>query len=548
MKKKVLVISIFLAAFLLIGAAGNYLYKINKSFDLFAEVVKNIANNYVLEVDPETLVDAGIKGMLETLDPYTTYYDASENEDIDMMTFGTYVGIGIRVNTVDSMMTIVDVHEGYPADQAGINIGDVIYMIDSTEVIDLNAPDLRPYTKGKSGEIMKMKILRGKSKDTLDFTITRKVITLENITFKKVLDGQIGYIKLDRFTKSTGYDLRKEVYDMNRKNKLKGFILDLRDNPGGLLDAAISVCEIFVPEGSKIVSTKGRNVNRNRVFKAVGEPTLPDVPLVVLINENSASASEIVAGAIQDLDRGVIIGERSFGKGLVQSIMELPYNSSLKITTAKYYTPSGRSIQRLKFAQEYEKSKVVDETDTNYFYTKNKREVRELSGIMPDISISDSLEYDIITDLKYKNMFFIFANYFSAEHDTVVSDFKVDGEIFSEFIEFLKEKDYVFNERSIKYLDKITEIAEDNEYPENVMNRIDGLKSSIKDESIDLIKLKQSDIADELENEIYRRFHTENEVFFKYLKNDDYLERSLQILDSDRYNEILAITEENNKN
>ncbi len=362
--KYIFIISMAVISF---GFTANDYYKINKSFDIFGALFREVAANYVLEIDPEILIKSGIEGMLATLDPYTEFYDDANEDDLELLTNGTYTGFGFTVANIDSLLTIISLREGNSAFANKLRIGDKIYSIDSTVVLHMDIDNLKKYTRGKSGSKALVKILRDGIKDTLSFTLTRENINLPNVTYSGFMKNNIGFIKVERFSKNTALDVRLAINSLRSQNKLSGLVIDLRDNPGGLLAAAVSLCEIFVPKGSLIVSTKGNSPNFNNEYRSMMDPSEPDLPLAILINESSASASEIVAGAIQDLDRGLVIGRRSFGKGLVQSIIDLPYKTSLKITTSKYYTPSGRCIQKIKYGDLYSKKEIKENTDTTIF-------------------------------------------------------------------------------------------------------------------------------------------------------------------------------------
>jgi len=328
-----LLIAIPLAVVLFIGAVDSVYFKINKSFEIFGELFKEIAAGYVEEVDPEDLFRNAIDGMLSNLDPYTIYMDESESDDVEMITTGTYNGLGFTVAVRDEMLTVTDVMDGFPAQKSGIRVGDRLYKIDTSVIINSNAGEIRKYTKKPSGTKLDVWVIRDGLADTLQMRVTIEEINMKNVTYNGIIRDSIGYIKLDRFSRNSTAEVTDALNKFKRSGKVKGLILDLRDNPGGLLESAVGICELFVPQKSLIVYTKGRDPSNDRTFKSNQQPIEPDLPLAVLINGSSASASEILAGAIQDLDRGIVVGEKSFGKGLVQSIYELPYNAALKITT-----------------------------------------------------------------------------------------------------------------------------------------------------------------------------------------------------------------------
>lgn len=421
------------------GFKNDIYLQINKSFDIFSNIYRLILENYVLEIDTETLIKGGVEGMLKTLDPYTEYYDAKDTGELEYFASGAYTGLGISVSVIDSQLTITEVRENYPAYKSGIKVGDKIYKIDSNIVININSEKLRDFTKGEQGTKLTMYVINNKN-DTTEHIVTREIIKMENISFYDILDSNVAYIKLDRFTKTTATDMKKAIYDLRKKGKFNGMIIDLRDNPGGLLDASVKVAELFLPENSLIVTTKRRNSEKTGEFYTYNKPLEPDVPLCILINEGTASASEIVAGAIQDYDRGIIVGKKSFGKGLVQSIFDVPYNGHLKMTTSKYYTPSGRCIQRLDFAEKYQDNGVNNAKDTVQYSTKNGRKVYELTGILPDTSIISELNNPIFEDLINNFIFFKFAEeYLKVNNIQHKIDNINEDKLISDFIKFVKK-------------------------------------------------------------------------------------------------------------
>lgn len=346
-KKYTIIISILAASFILFGFNDLDYFKVNKGFEVFSAILKEVNKNYVSEIDSEELFDAAINGMLDELDPYTSYYPEKDKEDIELITFGQYVGFGINIRHINERVTVTGISDDFMAYESGLRVGDILYMIEDSQVEYLSSEELKKFTQGTSNSIANVKVIR--LQDTVDIKLTRHNVEVSNISYYGLLNDGIGYIKLERFSRNSANQFRKAYFDLFHSNDLKGLVIDLRDNPGGLLEAALDICEMFVPKGSIMLSTKGRTNIRNYTYKSYSEPIDLETPLCVIINENSASASEIVAGCLQDYDRAIITGEQSFGKGLVQTVMELPYNSNLKITTAKYYTPSGRCIQKIEY-------------------------------------------------------------------------------------------------------------------------------------------------------------------------------------------------------
>lgn len=527
---------------LTIGATNEYYFKIDKSFDIFGSLFKKVAMNYVEEIDPEDLIDDGINGMLRNLDPYTVFYTEKETEDLDIMTSGTYSGIGITVGIRDNMLTVVKVHDGFSAQINGLRRGDRLLKIDTTYILHSTTDNLRKYTYGRVGTSINLWVLRDGLEDTLFFKLKRQKIQLKNVSYKGFVNDSIAYIKLDRFTRNSAQEVSKALTDFKKTGKLKGLILDLRDNPGGLLGSAVAICELFVPENSVIVSTRGRDKGKDRVYRSILKPIAPDLPLAVLINDGSASASEIVAGAIQDLDRGIIIGKRSFGKGLVQSIFNLPYNSAVKITTAKYYTPSGRCIQKIN----YSKKKTI--ADTTHYHTKNGRNVKESNGILPDTIITDINEPLIISELNYNDYFFKFANIFTSNMKNLPKDFKIDKNILKKFNNFLEKQKFYKETPITKRIRNIKELIDDEKFDKSLTKELDKINQKIIAETKKLIVADKDEISKYLKREILQRFNTQEEMQAYYLKEDSYVKTAKSLLSSKIYNGILFVHKKSNGN
>ncbi|MEK6566071.1 MAG: S41 family peptidase, partial [Bacteroidota bacterium] len=367
-RRNVIYVSVLVAGFLMLGFSGNadndLFLRINKGIDVFGKVYKEIAINYVDDVDPDRFMRAGIDGMLKTLDPYTVYIGEKESDELDLVTTGKYGGVGITIGNRDGMITVISLMEGFSAARQGIEVGDRIVDVDGKRVVGSSLEDVRQLVRGAPGTEVRVKIEREGAIEPLEFALMREEIPVRNVTYTGYVEKGLGYIRLERFSRTAGDDLRNALKDLRVTGELKGLVLDLRDNPGGLLDIAVETSAKFLAESSLVVSTRGRRGDADRKYYSTEKPMLVDVPLVVLVNRGTASASEIVSGAIQDLDRGVIVGSRTFGKGLVQTITRLSDNSSLKITTARYYTPSGRCIQEIDYSHRTRDGNVVTFADS----------------------------------------------------------------------------------------------------------------------------------------------------------------------------------------
>ncbi|NQU05498.1 MAG: S41 family peptidase, partial [Calditrichaeota bacterium] len=419
-----------------VANSNDNLYRDNAAqIKLFYEVFRGVNKQYVDTIDTEELIEKGIAGMLETLDPYTVYFEEERVKDLEEITKGEYSGVGIEIGLrgKDKRLTIISPIDDTPAARIGLRAGDVIIAVDGKSTKGFTTKDASKYIRGIDGTDVVLTIRRKGYKEPLDYTLTRAVITIHDVAYVGMLDDEIGYIKLIRFSGHVGRELRNALKEI-LKNKPEGLILDLRSNPGGLLKSAIDVSEEFLTSGSEIVSTRGRIKRSVRNLEASGKPMAKDIPLVVLVNGGSASASEIVSGALQDHDRAVIIGTKTFGKGLVQSVMNLSGGAKLKITTARYYTPSGRLIQRDR-DNEIEEDDILAGTETDdslevaimdsasidttiqKFFTDGGRVVYGGGGITPDIIVKPELLDPIGVEMYRKDLFFSYMNQWFSEHE-----------------------------------------------------------------------------------------------------------------------------------
>jgi carboxyl-terminal processing protease len=526
-----------------LGDDGDYFFKMNKSIDIFGKVYKEVILNYVDRVDPEKFMRAGIKGMLDALDPYTVFIDEKHSNDVDMLTTGKYGGIGISISKFDDEITIVKVVRGYPADRAGLKVGDVIIEVDSVSVIGKSLDDVRALMLGKPGTPIYLKIKRYGIENPLEFRLKREEIELRNISYYGFIDEGIAYVKLNRFSRRAGEELRKAIRELISRGKISGFILDLRGNPGGLLDAAVDVAEKFLPRGSLIVSTRGRKPDAVKRYYSSENPILPDVPLCVLVDGASASASEIVAGAIQDLDRGIIVGRKTFGKGLVQTISYLSYNTFLKITTAKYYTPSGRSIQAVDYFHRPDGVFIIEpDSVPKVFKTKNGRTVYARGGIMPDSVVDGATHSDFFNALRKERMFFKFASYFMSRHKTLPENFRVDEDLLNEFKKFIKENNFTYRDSLEINISRAIAYAKKHGYRDDYISELEKLLERVRVERDGLFKLYKDEISRQLEIEILSRYKYEPEVIEYTLRFDKQVKVASSILKNRKiYNSLLGL-------
>ena len=520
--------------FMLLPDTDLYL-RINKGIDVFGRVYKEIATNYVDEIDPEKFMQAGIDGMLSTLDPYTVYIDREEGDEVDLLTNGKYGGIGVTIGIRDGFLKIITVMDGYSAARAGILPGDRLLEVGGVKVGTKKPDEVRGLTRGEPGTEVKVVIEREGGSKPLEFVLIREEIQVKNVTYSGFVSEGIGYIRLERFSRKAGEEVRQAIKELKIQGDLKGLVLDLRGNPGGLLDAAVDVVSKFVPRGSTIVSTKGRKPEADKVYQSAEEPILPTTPLMVLTDRGSASASEIVAGALQDLDRAMIVGTRTFGKGLVQTILPLNFGAQLKITTARYYIPSGRSIQEIDY-QHRDRNGVfatVPDSLKREFKTLHGRRVYEFGGIAPDSVVKDLDEGPMVRDLMRKALFFKFANtYVSAHKGETISG--VNESILGAFREFLDAEKFDYQEDSEGKIKDLRQIADRSHYGKEVYATLDKLEVTLDKEKTHGFDRYKDHITDELNIELMGRVGGEHGRIEASLKEDLALRAAIGLLNDPR--------------
>jgi carboxyl-terminal processing protease len=490
------------------GFADDERYmKINRSIELFGRVYQEIINNYVDAIDPELFIRAGIDGMLGVLDPYTVYIDEHGRDEVNMLTTGRYGGIGITIGMYDGQVTVSSITDGYSAEKQGLRIGDRIVTIDSMAVEGLSLGEIRSMVRGEPGSTVHLVVERDQNEEMLAFTLVRESIRVTNISYADFIDDGIVYLRLDRFSRGAGGETRQTLRNLLQEETIRGVILDLRNNSGGLLDAAVEVTNLFVPRGTLIVSTHGRTGDSVRRYVASQEPLLPDIPLIVLINENSASASEIVAGAIQDLDRGVLVGTRSFGKGLVQTVAHLTSDAQLKITTSRYYTPSGRSIQTSDYLSTAPKGLFEFHTDSLHteYKTDAGRTVYEGKGITPDSIVSVPEQSRYLGQLHQHAMIFQFVTRLMNSETYADATPSVDVNVVEQFSDFLHEKGFRYKELSEERIEELREIAAAENYSQSFSETLTALERYISNGKTDAFDRHRDEIARELAAEINSR-------------------------------------------
>jgi carboxyl-terminal processing protease len=513
---------------------------------LFDAVAFNVNRDYVDSIDPEDLIRAGIEGMMKTLDPFSALQDVKAHDRLMEMTEGKYQGLGMSIAQMNNVITVVSPIEGTPAYRMGIKAGDQIIQIDDKPTGGMTTEDASKLMRGERGTSVTLKIKREGVGELLDYKIERAIIELKNVPYYGVMDGGVGYVRLSKFSKDSGKELKDAINELRSKN-IKGLILDLRSNGGGLLDEAVETANLFLDQGQLIVYTQGRSEEK-REFLAREFPVYKEGPLVVLVNEGTASGSEIVTGAVQDWDRGVIIGNTTFGKGLVQQVINrnLPPEYFLKLTVAKYYVPSGRCIQKPEMvnkgssSEEGSDSLVVSKKEI--FHTKGGREVYGGGGIAPDIEIEREKYKPIEYNLERQSLFFDFAVSYIAKHPNIPKSFEVDDQIIAEFKQFLKEKNFTYKSALELDLDNLKKHVEEQKNSEVFAKTLENMQSLIEkekekdfDQSIDYIK---KSIKGDILNNLYGEKGYYEEII---LKTDPAIQKAFEILtNKNEYKKILS--------
>jgi len=537
-----LVCAVLLFSGFMMAQDSSLLLKISKSIDVFGRVYKEVATSYVDEIDPEKFMEAGIDGMLGTLDPYTVYIDKENGDEVDLMTNGKYGGIGVTIGLRDGAVRVISVMDGYSAQRQGIVPGDRFLEIGGTKVSGMKADEIRNLTRGDPGSEVKVLVEREGEPKPLEFVLIREEIQVKNVTYSGMVEDGIGYVRLERFSRRAGDELRQSIKELRLNHEVKGLVLDLRGNPGGLLDAAVDVVSKFVPRGSLVVNTRGRRPEAEKKYLSTEEPLVPTVPLVVLTDRNSASASEIVAGSLQDLDRALIVGTRTFGKGLVQTIVPLNYGAQLKITTARYYIPSGRSIQEIDYMHRDKNGvfAVTPDSLRREFKTAHGRRVFELGGITPDSTVELEPDGPMVRELHRKSLFFKFANRYVNEHkgDSITT---VTPAILQAFRTYLEKEKFDFQEDSEKHVSEIRKMADRSNYSKEVLDDIDHLTRMLEKEKVRGFERYQKAIEEELRIELMARTRGERGRIEATFRTDQQLSVATALLrDQKRYSKRLG--------
>lgn len=539
-KKKLILTLIVLGLIFGFKQADEY-FEISKNLEIFGAVYKTVNNEYVDEVNPGDLMKKGIDAMLSSLDPYTNYYNESQAEDAMIRQRGEYGGVGCRSKRIGDYIYITEVFEGMPADKAGLRVGDKILEINGKVFQNKNDEELGENLKGSPGT--KASLLIDRQGNSIKIEITREEIKIKNVSYYGLINPQTGYIKLDQFMIGSASEI-KEAFIKMKAQGIKQLVLDLRDNGGGLLHEAVNIVNIFVPMDEQVVVSKGRSKDAYREYKTLDPPVDQQIPLVVLVNKNSASASEIVCGAIQDLDRGIVIGRNTFGKGLVQNVIPLAYRNQMKITIAKYYIPSGRCIQLLDYSHKDSDGKAIAIPDSlrKKFKTRNGRLVLDGGGVRPDIHVDVNKQSNIAKALEANNLFFEFANQYRNEHPDIgkIENFKVDNALFEAFKNFIKNKTFNYKSATDLSIEKLKLSAGEDHFSNAIQTELTQLEAAVAKAKFLEIEANKSELCNLLKIEIATRYYYEKaNILIGFQEDPDILKAIETFANNTLFNQIL---------
>ena len=543
--KIVLLSSLLTTTALLSWSFKSDYFEISKNLDIFATLFREVNMYYVDEIQPGDLIKTGIDAMLEKLDPYTNFIPETDIEDHRFMTTGQYGGIGSLIRQRDGDILIAEPYENSPSQKAGLMAGDVLLEVDGKKITGKNTSDVVKLLKGQPKTPVKVLIKRPGDEKPMEKEIFREEIKINNVPYFGMIDDEIGYIRLSGFTENAGREVKEALEKLKENPKFSGVVLDLRGNPGGLLREAINIVNIFVDRGLDIVSTKGKVKEWDKVYKSINNPVDVTTPVAVLINRGSASASEIVSGSIQDLDRGVVVGQRSFGKGLVQTSRPLSYNTQLKVTTSKYYIPSGRCIQAKDYSNKNEDGSVGNVPDSliKEFKTRNGRVVFDGGGVNPDVSMPMREYSNITRSIVTNNHIFDFATLYRQKNQTIppASQFKVNDLIFAEFVAYISDKEYDYETESERILKTLKEVAEKEKYFDAFSNEYIALKSKMMHDKNEDLERAKGEIVHLLTDEIVGRYYYQKGKIEASFQFDDEVQKSIVLLkDKKFYNDVLT--------
>jgi len=546
MKQKSLLLSLILSLAALCYAADNdaRYFEISKNLDIFNSLFRELDLFYVDTIDTKTLVRTAIDNMLEELDPYTTYISESEIKDLELMTTGEYGGVGAIIGKKGDSTVIMELYENMPAHKNGLQTGDVIVEIDGQRMTAAKTTtEISEMLKGEPGKPVSVTVKRTGEKKEIKKDIIREKIQIDAVSYYNIYDN-VAYIYLSGFTDKATNELKKAFTALKAKNNLEGLVIDLRGNAGGIIDEAVNICNLFLPKGTEVVSTRGKDKQWDKTYKTLREPLDVNIPIVVLVNEMSASAAEIVAGALQDLDRAVVIGNRTFGKGLVQTTRPLDFNGFLKVTTAKYYTPSGRCIQAIDYEHKDEEGQAnrIPDSLTHEFKTTHGRIVRDGGGITPDITIDEpetlNITYKLVTD----HLIFDYVTDYVHRHPQIVSldEFVFSDEEYDNFKQYLKSKKFTYTLKSSEILQKLKDIIKLEGYGELSEAEFSALEEKLKPNTDKDLDTFRDSVKKLISTEIAKRYYFQKGEIREALKSDDGLKKAIELLkNKEEYDKLL---------
>jgi carboxyl-terminal processing protease len=551
MKKYIVIICLGIASVFAFNFSQDY-FEVSKNLDVFNTLYRELNIAYVDETKPGLLMKTGIEAMLASLDPYTNYYTENDIEDYRFMTTGEYGGIGALIQDVNNKITVTEPYENFAAFKAGLRAGDEITEVNGINVAGKKTQDITNMLKGQAGTPIKLKVIRLGKNTPSEINLNREEIKVKAVPYFNMLNQEVGYIKLTSFTDNCSGEVKDALLKLKELN-CKSLILDLRGNPGGLLNEAVNIVNLFVDKSNEVVSTKGKVKDWNKQYFSLYAPVDTQIPLVVLVDNNSASASEIVSGALQDFDRAVIVGQRSFGKGLVQQTRDLTYNTKLKVTVAKYYIPSGRCIQALDYTHKDEDGRVEKVPDSliTAFKTKNGRIIYDGAGVLPDYKTEEIKYSNILATLISKNHIFSFVNYYlikNPQYKTTAAEVSLSDTDYNEFMSYLKGKDYNYKTQSDFALEDLKLDASNEKYYESIKVEYEALLSKLNaNKKDDLIRFK-TEIKQFIEEELASRFEFQKGRIETSLKNDfDVSEAKKLLADKQKITSILTTIEKPTK-
>lgn len=533
-----------LLCFLAFSSPGDRFFEIAKNLDIYASVFKELNKFYVDEVNPNQAVKTSIDALLKSFDPYTVFYPEDELEDFLTMTTGKYQGIGIILTEINDTYRISFIEENSPALKAGLAIGDQIISVNGITLSDKPEADPSKLLRGQAGTKISIKVLKNGQTVPQDISVNRETVQIKNVVYSGIIQPGVGYILLEDFNASAAKELRNALQNLKQAG-MKKLILDLRENPGGLLTQAVDICNMFLPKDTEIVSTRGKVEEWNKTYNALNPSVEPELPLIILINNRSASASEIVAGVMQDYDRAVLIGQKSFGKGLVQVTRDLPFRTKMKITTAKYYIPSGRCIQAIDYQHRNPDGSAVALKDSNSktFYTKNRRKVVDGGGITPDIAVEKFSTSPFTNALQKQHMIFLFACHYRSTHPTIpaAKDFQLSTADFQAFANWLKKQPFKFESQIEKQFQIISELAKKDKSYANMAPALQNFRKEWASNLDRELTAYQTDISNLLEQEIVQHYYLQKGMNEWSFSKDPSIREAVKLFDqTERFQSILA--------